>query len=161
MLKTLLGAVWRGAPKAVRRWSVWLVEPRFTVTAGAVITDARGRVLLLNHVFRRGNGWGIPGGFLAKGEQPEEAVRREVREETGLELDHVELAFLRTLKRPRQIEIIYRCAVHTTDEAVAQSLEIKSIAWVTLDKLPPELPNDQRHLIERVLRPVSGGKTTE
>ena len=74
MLKKVLGALWRHAPKSVRRWGVRLVEPRFTVTAGAVVVDERGRVLLLNHVFRVGSGWGIPGGFMEKGEQPEEAL---------------------------------------------------------------------------------------
>src|SRR5215210_2511450 len=101
MWNKVLGAAWRGAPKAVRRWGVWLSQPRFTVTAGAVVEDERGRVLLLHHVFRKGSGWGLPGGFLMKGEQPEEAVRRELREEVELELERVELAFVRTLRRPR------------------------------------------------------------
>ena len=56
-----------------------LAHPRFAVTAGAVITDARGRVLLLKHRFRPGAGWGMPGGFLERGEQPDAALRRELR----------------------------------------------------------------------------------
>src|SRR5436305_3816795 len=64
MLKRLLGALWRLSPKSLRRWSVALVEPRFMVTAGAVVTDDKGRVLMLEHRFRAGSGWGIPGGFL-------------------------------------------------------------------------------------------------
>jgi len=103
MLKEFLGFVWRSAPKSVRRFSVRLVEPRFTVTAGAVVEDEEGRILLLNHVFRKGSGWGIPGGFLSPGEQPEEALRRELREETGMEVETARLAFVRTLKRPRQV----------------------------------------------------------
>lgn len=150
MLKKVLGAVWQGAPKSVRRWSVWLIEPRFAVTAGAVVLDERGRVLLLNHVFRKGSGWGLPGGFLNTGEQPEEGLRRELREEMGMELDEVALVFVRTFKRPRQLEIIYRCRAHAAG-AHAQSLEIKSAAWFELDQLPPELKRDQRHLIERAL----------
>ena len=88
MLKKLLGALWLRAPKSLRRWGVRLVEPRFTVTAGAVVQDEEGRVLLLHHRYRAGSGWGIPGGFLEKGEQPEEALRRELREEVGLEVDN-------------------------------------------------------------------------
>ncbi len=91
MLKGLLAGLWRGAPRVVRRACVWVAQPRFTVTAGAVVCDEGGRVLLLRHVLRAGSGWGIPGGFLRAGEQPEEAVRREVREETGLELESVEI----------------------------------------------------------------------
>ncbi len=151
MLRTVLGALWRSAPRGVRRWGVWVVEPRFAVTAGAVVSDERGRVLLLDHTFRRGSRWGIPGGFLMKGEQPEDAVRRELCEETGIELDRVELAFVRTIKRPRQIEIIYRGHANCPDEALARSIEIKSLAWFAPDDLPSDLPRDQHQLIARVL----------
>lgn len=147
----MLGALWRGAPGRVRRWGVWLIEPRFAATAGAVVVDERGRVLLLNHTFRRGNGWGVPGGFLTKNEQPENAVRRELREEIGLEVDRVELAFVRAIYRPRQIEIIYRCRARCPDEALARSIEIKGLAWFAPEELPTELSLDQHRLIARVL----------
>jgi 8-oxo-dGTP diphosphatase len=149
MLKKLLGALWRHAPKRLRRWGVRLVEPRFTVTAGAVVTDERGRVLLLNHVFRVGSGWGIPGGFMEKGEQPEEALRRELREEIGLELERAEIAFVRTLRRPTQVEIIFRCRPRGAHRE--ESFEIKSAKWFAPDSLPPGLSRDQRDLIKRVL----------
>ncbi|HEV7375662.1 MAG TPA: NUDIX hydrolase [Pyrinomonadaceae bacterium] len=150
MLKKVLGALWRHSPKSVRRWGVRLVEPRFTVTAGAVISDERGRVLLLNHVFRVGSGWGIPGGFIEKGEQPEDALRRELREEIGLELEYAEIAFVRTLKKPAQVEIIFRCRAQR-GSGNQQSIEIKSAEWFTLDHLPSKLSKDQCQLIERAL----------
>jgi ADP-ribose pyrophosphatase YjhB (NUDIX family) len=149
MLKKVLGALWRHLPRSVRRWSVRLVEPRFTVTAGAVITDDSGRVLLLNHVFRTGSGWGIPGGFIERGEQPEEGLRRELREEIGLELERAEIAFVRTLKRPSRVEIIFRGRARGATES--QSVEIKSADWFALDKLPKGLPRDQHELIARAL----------
>ena len=150
MLKRLFGALWRLAPKSLRRWGVRLVEPRFTVTAGAVVTDERGRVLVLEHRFRAGSGWGIPGGFLEKGEQPEEALRRELREEIGLELLSAEIAFARTLKKLNQIEIIFRC--RPQGNIGRKNAEIKSAEWFDLDKLPPGLGRDQRRLIERALK---------
>ncbi len=111
--------------------------------------NEEGHVLLLKHVFRMGSGWGIPGGFIEKGEQPEEAVRRELREEAGLELKSAELAFVRTHKKPTQIEIIFRCS--PDGDAEPQSLEIKSAAWFDLRELPPEVNDSQRRLIERAL----------
>lgn len=149
MLKKVLGALWRHIPRSVRRWGVRLAEPRFTVTAGAVIVDDNGRVLLLNHVFRTGSGWGIPGGFIEKGEQPEAGLRRELREEIGLELESAEIAFVRTLKRPSQVEIIFRGRARGKTES--QSVEIKSADWFALDQLPKGLPRDQHELIERAL----------
>ena len=152
MWAELLGAVWRGAPKGVRRWGVWLTQPRFTVTAGGVVVDERGRVLLLHHVFRKGSRWGIPGGFLMKGEQPEGALRRELREEVGMEVESAEVAFARTLARPRQVEIIFRCrarAAALPEEKL--SMEVDGAAWFARDSLPPELGREQRRLIESAL----------
>ena len=58
--------------------------PRLTVDV--IIEIEPGTVVLI----RRGNpppGWAIPGGFMEVGEDAESAARREIREETGLELE--------------------------------------------------------------------------
>jgi ADP-ribose pyrophosphatase YjhB (NUDIX family) len=149
MLRRVLAGLWRAAPKRLRRWGVRLVEPRFTVSAGGVILDASGRVLLLEHVFRAGNGWGIPGGFIEKGEQPDDALRRELREEVGLELESVEVAFVRLIKKSSHVEIIFRC--RSRGLAKPRSREIKNASWFALDSLPRDLDRDQHHLIERTL----------
>ena len=153
MLSNLLGRVWQASPRRMRRWGVWLWEPRFMVTAGAVVLDEAGRVLLLKHIFRSGSGWGIPGGFIEAGEQPEEALRRELREEVGIEIERVELAFVRTLRRPQQVEVMFRCRARSdaTNAAHPRSMEIESLAWFALVALPPALPAGQQRLIERTL----------
>src|SRR5258708_30249811 len=117
MLNDLLGAIWRRMPATVRRWTVRLSHPRFAVTAGAVVTDSRGRVLLLKHRFRPGSGWGLPGGFIELGEQPVEALRRELREEVGLEVAELKLFAVRAVKKPKQVEIVFMAqAIATPDE---------------------------------------------
>ncbi len=155
MVKGLLAGLWRGAPRFVRRAGVLLTQPRFTVTAGVVVTDERGRVLLLRHVLRKGSGWGVPGGFITAGEQPEDAVRREVREETGLALDSVELAFVRTHRAVRQVEIMFRGRMKSESVGrLDKSFEIDRAEWFALDALPAGIDRDQRRLIRRALSPA-------
>ncbi len=149
MLKHVLESIWGRAPKSVRRWTMRLTNARFTVTAAGIVLNQKGEVLLLEHRFRAGRGWGIPGGFIEAGEQPEAGLRRELREEIGLELDSAELVTARTFRKPRQIEIVFRARSRGT--ALPQSMEIKGATWFSLEALPEGLPSDQRSLIKHVL----------
>lgn len=126
-----------------------ITHARFTVTAAAIVFDEQSRVLVLRHRFRPGTGWGLPGGFIEAGEQPDEAVRRELREEVGLELAAVQLVTTRTFKKPRQIEIVFRC--RPRGDASPQSVEIRNASWFAIDALPEGLPADQRRLINVAL----------
>lgn len=145
----LAGKLWRRMPPGVRRWGVLLSGKRFTVTAGAVVIDERGRVLLLKHRFRTGCGWGIPGGFIHSREHPQAAVRRELQEELGLKVEAVELAFIRTLQKYDQVEIIFRCVPR--GEFEPKNHEIRCAEWFALDSLPQGLTDDQQALINRAL----------
>jgi len=149
MFIELLGSIWRRVPDLARRRLVRSGQRRFTATVGAIIFDDQGRVLLLDHVFRSDSGWGIPGGFLNKREQPEAALRRELREEINIELQNVELLFVRTLSKPLQIETYFRATAIGDPEPC--SFEIKAAAWFSADDLPPELSTDQRRLIQQTL----------
>jgi len=149
MLPGFVGSIWRHIPGAIRRRLVRLGQTRFTVTAGAMIFDDAGRILLLEHVFRPDSVWGIPGGFLGRNEQPEEGLRRELREEIGIEVEDVSLLFVRTLKRPGQVEIYFRA--RTIGTPTPSSFEIKKAEWFAVDALPEELSQDQKRLIRRVI----------
>jgi ADP-ribose pyrophosphatase YjhB (NUDIX family) len=149
MLTNILGTIWKITPGVIRRRMVRLGQSRFTVTTGGLLFDEAGRILLLEHVFRPDSGWGIPGGFLSRREQPHEGLRRELREEISIEIEDVEFLFARTLPRPRQVEIYFRARV--VGNPRPSSFEIKRAEWFALDELPAELPKDQRRLIQRAL----------
>ncbi|HEX9919145.1 MAG TPA: NUDIX domain-containing protein, partial [Pyrinomonadaceae bacterium] len=82
---------------------------------------------------------------------PLAALRRELREEIGLELDAAELVCVRTLHRPQQVEIHFRCRAQRGASAEPQGMEINRAGWFDTDALPPELSPDQRRIIADAL----------
>lgn len=147
MLMQLLGKIWKRMPRAMRARVARSIQVKFTVSAAAVVTDDKGRVLLLNHILRPDSGWGIPGGFVDRGEQPEATLRREVREETGIELEDVRMHRVRTLGR--HIEVIF--TARGIGEARVMSREITELAWFEIDAMPAEMSVDQQFLVRNAL----------
>lgn len=127
-----------------------LAHTRFTVTAGAVIFNDKREVLLLKHRFRAGSGWGLPGGFMERGEQPIDALRRELREEIGLEVDDVEMFAARSFRKPKQVEVLFRARANADVKSL--TIEVERAEWFALDSLPEGLPRDQRVYIERAAK---------
>lgn len=148
MLKIFAGKIWRKMPPFLRMRIVRLTQNQFTVSVAAIITNEANEVLLLDHVLRPASGWGIPGGFLARGEQPVDAIRRELREETGIELNNVELLKARTINR--HIEILFRA--DTNDAPEVKSREINSLGWFKVDKLPENMNRLQKSIIVNYLK---------
>ena len=148
----LIGKVWRRFPARLRRWSMRLLHTRFTVTAGALIFNHDGQILLLKHRFRAGSGWGLPGGFLEAGEQPIDALRRELREELNLEVEDVEIFRARSFRKPKQVEILFR---GRADGSISpRTIEVERAEWFSIDALPQGLPRDQRTLVEQAAKSV-------
>jgi 8-oxo-dGTP diphosphatase len=149
LLLKFVGKIWKRLPPWARTRVTRFTQRTFTVSVAAIVTNDRGEVLLLNHVLRPRSGWGIPGGFIGTGEQPEAAIHREIREETGLELENLSFYRVRTLKR--HVEILFLAT--SKGEASINSREITELAWFEPDKVPSEMNRDQRHLILKVLLP--------
>jgi 8-oxo-dGTP diphosphatase len=123
---------------------------QFTVTAGAIIFNENGEILLLKHRFRAGSGWGLPGGFLNAGEQPLDALKRELREEIALEVEDAEIFASRSFRKPQQVEVLFRCRANGV--AKPQTMEVELADWFSIASLPDGLPRDQRVLIERAAK---------
>lgn len=147
MLVKVFGKIWKKLPRSARRWLIRRAETSFTISAAGIVTNEAGEVLLLKHVLRPSSGWGLPGGFINAGEQPDDGLRREIREETGLELNHLRLVHARTIER--HIEMIFTARAVGTPEV--KSSEITELGWFDVDKMPPNMEHD-REMIEASFR---------
>lgn len=147
MIKKIVTAIWRKLNHSTRQNIIRATQRKFTVSAAAVIVNENGEILLLDHVLRSDLSWGVPGGFINRGEQPEAAVRREIREETGLELKDIKMIRVRTMNR--HIEILFRASPVGT--ARVQSLEINELGWFKADEMPEKMTYSQKQTIEEAL----------
>jgi len=113
--------------------------PRVPVSAGALIFDRGGRLLVLKPTYK--SGWTVPGGQMEEsGETPWEACRREVREESGLVVDSGRLVCVDFLRprpgRPGGIRFLFDCgafADETLAGIVVQEDEISEYRLEVLD----------------------------
>ena len=105
MLKKIIGSIWRKTPRYFRVKLVRTTQNTFTVSAAAIITNENKEILLLDHIFRSASGWGIPGGFINHKEQPEATLKREIFEETGLQIHDINLLHVRTVMT--HIEVLF------------------------------------------------------
>lgn len=116
-----------------------LWQPRFTVGVVGVLPDAEGkRVLLVEHVYHQPHSWGLPGGWIGRGEDPARCVEREFLEETGLHVRAVmPLAVALSPEWRRHLNLCYLCALADEPGTLRLSTELLSSRWTPFEALPP------------------------
>lgn len=147
-MKSFVARLWR-IIRGPMQWRVlWLAHSKFMVGVTGVVRDDQGRVLLLRHrMWPTDRQWGLPTGYAKAGEEFPATVMREVKEETGLEVQPGELVHLKSGYKLR-VEVAYEAAfvggTLTTD-----SFEILEARWFPPQDLPQGLQESHRSLILR------------
>ncbi|NHN57018.1 NUDIX hydrolase [Calidifontibacter sp. DB0510] len=146
------GPVRRAAMRAYRRLParpsqqiVRLVAPTYTLGAIALIEHGP-TLLALRQTHRKG--WSLPGGLVDAGEQPVEAVAREVLEETGLRIDPGGIWTTAFDTRLRHCDIVFR-VVCDNRPVVRLASEATSYDWLPISHF-----DDIDGATSRILRAV-------
>jgi ADP-ribose pyrophosphatase YjhB (NUDIX family) len=134
-----------------------------TSAVAAVIVDPAGRVLLCQQ--SQGHRlWGLPGGKIRNGESPLHAVIRDVLEETGAEIEIIDLVGIYHLTNngsggpelPDVLMYTFRCRVHSGDVAVNSPGRICRLAWHDPTSMPEPLTATARAAVADVTAGRSG-----
>jgi 8-oxo-dGTP diphosphatase len=102
-------------------------QARHSVSVSGIVTDDHGRALLIQR--RDNQHWEPPGGVLEVAESIEEGLRREVREETGLDVEPIVLTGVYKNTVRAIIALVFRCKV--TGGQLTTNDEATGFRWVT------------------------------
>ncbi|MFZ9666732.1 MAG: 8-oxo-dGTP diphosphatase MutT [Steroidobacteraceae bacterium] len=125
-------------PRRARVLSGSTSNPRIVVVAAALL-DADHRVLIAarpagKHMAGR---WEFPGGKIAAGESPETALRRELREELGIDVQRCQFEMTLVHAYPdREVELLFY--VVEAWGGTPQSLDGQALRWVPVEDLAHE-----------------------
>lgn len=152
MLLRVLARFYNALPVRWQRRVLDRTQHRFLVGVVGLGVDAEGRVLLARHRFGAPQ-WRFLGGFLAPRERIEDALAREIREETGLEVEIGPLLEANQGYRWQRVELVYAYRPRGgTEQLSAEVIELRAFDPADL----PEVRADQRGIIERQAARAAG-----
>lgn len=129
------------------------------VGVGAVIVNPRGQVFMARRGPRAKNErglWEFPGGSVEFGETLADALRREIREEYGIEIAVGALLDVVDHILPGEgqhwVSPTYICAVLSGEPAIREPEKCTAIGWFDPSAAPPNLTVITRHNLEHYLR---------
>ena len=120
----------------------WYANPR---PAAAVLLERPDgddtAVLLLRRAVEPGaGGWDLPAGYLDPGESFEQAARREAREESGIEVELIELAGVYHSPPANAVTAVFRARAADAAAPVSLDFESSDHAWVRRQQVTDWLP---------------------
>lgn len=108
------------------------MRQKFIVGSFGIIKNEEGKILLvLRNDF---DAWNLPGGAIEKGETPWEGVIREVKEETGFNVEVIRLIGIYTKKEKNHIIFSFECKI--IDGEIRLNKEAKDIKYFDFNSIP-------------------------
>ena len=124
------------------------LKPR-TRGVKVMLFDSAERILLIRNAYGDTSAFVLPGGGLRLFESPEEAARREIKEEIGCALRGLEICGIYQSQREGKRDSIWLFSAHTTDVATPDLTEVAEARFFSLEELPATAsPATRRRLSE-------------
>ena len=135
-------------------------------TVGALIFDESGRVLMIQ-THKWSDLWGIPGGKIQLNESAPDALVREIREETALEVNNIEFVMVQDcinspeFYKPAHFLLLNYTARVVGETCVKLNDEAQDFCWVPLGQaLEMPLNHPTRVLLEAVMHGDTSSQTS-
>lgn len=122
------------------------------VGAAAVILDSEGRILLVKHNYGKFN-WELPGGLSEKDESAEDTAKREVFEETGLEITVGRLSGVYYEPAHDMHHFAFICHMNENQQPQPDSKEVTECKYYSIDDLPRPISDFTIKRIQEALNP--------
>lgn len=137
---------------------VWrLRQPQFSAGVVGVVFNVKDEVLLVKHVFHPHTPWGLPGGWVDRGENLDQTIVREMKEELQLAI-HAGPILMAEVSYGNHLDFAFLCF---SDATVGKlSRELLDHRWCEVNNLP-RLQRFHYEAIQKAIRlkqlyPVTG-----
>ncbi len=117
-------------------------------------------VLLITRKYEPFKGsWALPGGLVKDDESLETAVKRELKEEAGIDVSYLEQLY--TFGKPdrdprnRVVSVAYYGLVRPKDYQISAQTDAEDVAWFNIKKLP-RLAFDHKHIVDNAIKRLRG-----
>lgn len=141
----MLYKIYKILPVKARQVISYLYAKKFLIGITAIV-HKNDKILLLKHAYQYH--WTLPGGFLKRSEPVYESIRRELKEETGLNIKVMGVLDIRNNPKKSMLDIVVDCKI-IGGEMKVDKKEIENAKFYDIDALPKRIYCVHKRLIER------------